>query len=433
MNRAMGRELSRDLFQRARKRIPGGVNSPVRAYSPYPFFAREATGSKIVDVDGNEYVDYCMGYGPLILGHAPEAVVKAVADALGRGTLFGTPTEGEVALAELVGELVPSVEKVRLVSTGAEATMHAIRAARGFTGRKKIVKFEGCYHGAYDHVLVKAGSGASTFGIPTSLGIPEETTKNTVVVPFNDRDAVSRAVKENSKEIAAIIAEPVLGNVGPIPPEEGFLEFLREVCDGNDILLIFDEVITGFRLALGGAQEYYGVSADLTALGKAMGGGLPIAAYGGREEVMSKVAPEGGVYQAGTFSGNPISVAASLAVLRTLRDRGGQIYSSLEEGGNRIRREMARLIGERRVKARVGGVGSMFQIFFTDGDVRDYASVQSCDRDNFARFHASLLDRGVFFPPSQFETCFLSTSHSDEDLDATASAIDKSLEGIGKG
>jgi len=404
----------------------------VRELSKDLFFAKAASGSRIVDVDGNEYVDYCMAYGPLILGHAPRAVVEAIEGAIERGTLFGTPSGAEVELAELVAEIVPTVEKLRLVSTGAEATMHAIRAARGFTGRKKVVKFEGCYHGAYDYVLVGAGSGASALGIPTSLGVPEEATRNTIVLPFNDADRLGGVVRENAKDIAAIITEPVLGNVGPVPPEEGFLQFIRELCDANDIVLIFDEVITGFRLALGGAQEYYGVGADLTCLGKAMGGGVPIAAYGGRGEIMSKVAPEGKVYQAGTFSGNPISVAASLAVLRTLRD-GQEIYGSLALKGDRMRKGIARAIEERGAKARVGGIASMFQIFFTEKDVRDYASVQTCDREKFGRFHASLLDRGVFFPPSQFETCFLSTAHNDEDLEATAVAVEKSLEGLGRG
>jgi len=427
---SLRRELSKELFERAKRRIPGGVNSPVRAFSPYPFFAREGRGSRIIDVDGNEYIDYCMGYGPLIFGHSPPPVVEAVGEALERGTLFGTPTEGEVLLAELIGELVPSMEKVRLVSTGAEATMHALRAARGETGRRKVVKFEGCYHGAYDYVLAKPGAGA--FGIPTSEGIPQEATKNTIVVPFNDREALVKAVREDGGEIAAIIAEPVMGNVGPIPPEEGFLHFLREVCDSYGIVLIFDEVITGFRVALGGAQEYYGVTPDLTCLGKAMGGGLPIAAYGGRGDIMAKIAPEGKVYQAGTYSGNPVSVAASIAVLRALRDRRDEIYTSLARRGDRLREGADASIKGRGIVACVGGLSSMFQIFFTAGPVRDYASAQRCDRRMFARFHASMLDLGVFLPPSQFETCFLSTAHSDSEIEATISAIDESLEALAR-
>src|SRR3990170_523993 len=282
---------SEELFERAKRLIPGGVNSPVRAYQPYPFFTKSASGSRIVDVDGNEYIDYCLGYGPLILGHAHPKVIEAVKAQLEHGSLFGTPTEQEVVFAELVSEVVPSAEMVRLVSTGGEATMSAIRAARGYTGKKKIVKFEGCYHGAHDCVLVKAGSGATTFGTPTSLGIPEETARNTIVVPYNDAARLEAAIKENKGDLAAVIVEPVIGNIGVVLPRESFLERLRELTEAYGVVLIFDEVITGFRLALGGAQEYFGVVPDMTTLGKVMGGGFPMAAYVGKEEIMNMIAP----------------------------------------------------------------------------------------------------------------------------------------------
>ena len=417
----MGRKLTRseELFERAKKLIPGGVNSPVRAYPPYPFFTKRAKGSHIFDVDNNEYVDYCLGYGPLILGHAHPEIIKAVEVQLETGSLYGTPTEQEVVFAELVSEVVPSAEMVRLVSTGGEATMSAIRAARGYTGKKKIVKFEGCYHGAHDCVLVKAGSGATTFGTPTSLGVPEETARNTVVVPFNDVEKLEAAIKENKGDLAAVIVEPVIGNIGVVLPKSGYLETLRELTEAYGIVLIFDEVITGFRLALGGAQEYFGVVPDMTALGKVMGGGFPMAAYVGKEEIMRMVAPVGKVYQAGTYSGNPVSVAAGLAAVGLLRERGKAFYAELERKCLAIVEPLAETISQAGLKLQVNHIGSMFQLFFTDKPVFDYASTMASSNSRFMEFHAKLLRRGVFLAPSQFETCFLSDAHSAEDLEMT--------------
>ena len=410
---------SEKLFEQAKKKIPGGVNSPVRAYEPYPFFTKYAKGSHIVDVDGNDYVDYCMGYGPLILGHSHPQIVKAVRDQLEKGTLYGTPTEQEVRLAESLCELVPSAEMVRLVNTGTEATMSAIRVARGFTGRKKIIKFEGCYHGAHDCVLVKAGSGATTFGMPNSLGIPEETTQNTLVVPYNDVEKFRETVKAEKKNLAAVIVEPVLGNIGVVAPEKGFLETLRELTEKYDAVLIFDEVITGFRLSLGGAQEYFGINPDMTTLGKILGAGFPMAAYCGREDIMRMIAPSGKVYQAGTFSGNPVSVSASLAILNLLRKKGKSFYSEMENKCMSIVRQLRTVLDELGLKLQINHVSSMFQMFFTEHPVHDYASVKMADNTKFMEFHQKLLDLGVFLPPSQFETCFLSMAHTDSDIKRT--------------
>lgn len=416
-----------ELFARAQKLIPGGVNSPVRAFSPYPFFTRSAKGSKLTDVDGREYIDYCLGYGPLILGHADPRVIGAVREQLGNGTLFGTPSEQEVELAELVCKVVPSAEMVRLVTTGAEATMSAIRLARGFTGRKKIIKFEGCYHGAHDAVLVKAGSGALTFGMPDSLGVSEDTAKNTVVVPFNDVDAFEGAVRKERQELAAVIVEPVIGNIGVVLPREGFLGALREITEEYGVVLVFDEVITGFRLALGGAQEYYGVKPDLTTLGKILGGGFPMAAYAGREDIMRMIAPSGKVYQAGTFSGNPVSVGAGLAVLRTLRARRS-FYSEMEKKCEKLIRGLTEVTDDLGLRVQFNHVGSMFQTFLSEEPVFDYASAKKSDSKRFMEFHRGLLQHGVFVPPSQFETCFLSAAHSVADLEETVECYRKALQ-----
>ena len=397
--------------------MPGGVNSPVRAYSPYPFFTKRAYGSRLVDVDGNEYVDYCLAYGAMMLGHANAKIGGAVRAQLENGWLYGTPTGQEVEFAELICKIVPSAEMVRLVSTGGEATMSAIRAARGYTGKKKLVKFEGCYHGAHDSVLVKAVSGATTFGMPDSLGVPEETTRNTIVVPYNDAARFEEAVKENQGDLAAVIVEPILGNIGLVLPEEGFLETLREVTEKFGVVLIFDEIITGFRVALGGAQEYYRITPDLTTLGKVMGGGFPMAAFAGKEEIMKMIAPQGKVYQAGTYSGNPVSVAAALATLRILRDGGDEFYSRLEEKCESVVKPLQKLIRESDLKLQINHVASMFQIFFTQTPVTNYTTVKTADKAKFMSYHAKLLDKGVFVPPSQFETCFLSSAHSREDLE----------------
>jgi len=351
------------LYKRARELIPGGVNSPVRYYSPYPLFVASAKGSRFRTVDGEEFLDYCMAYGALLDGHAYEEVVEAVQKALARGSLYGQPTEMEVELASLISSLVPSMEMVRLVNSGTEATMHSLRLARAFTGRQKILKFEGGYHGAHESVLVKAGSGASSLGIPNSEGIPNNVAKDTLVAKFNDEEMSDRIIKDHTHELAAVIIEPVMGNMGPILPRPGFLETLRKTTQENGVVLIFDEVITGFRVALGGAQEYFRIRPDMTVLGKILGGGLPIGAFGGRREIMEKLAPLGGVYQAGTYSGNPVSVAASLATLQSLKRRGGQLYPKLEKSGEEMRRAINDLIRSAKVAAQVNGLSSMFQIF----------------------------------------------------------------------
>ena len=418
---------SERFFEKAKKLIPGGVNSPVRAFEPYPFFTKCAKGSRIFDVDGHEYIDYCLGYGPLILGHAPPRIIEAVREQLEKGTLYGTPTEKEVELAELVRELVPSAEMVRLVTTGAEATMSAIRAARGYSGRKKIVKFEGCYHGAHDSVLVKAGSGATTFGIPDSLGIPEETTSNTIVLPFNDSEKFEEEVKAQRGELAAVILEPVIGNIGVVTPKEGFLETVRELTENYDIVLIFDEVITGFRLALGGAQEYYGIKPDMTTLGKILGGGFPMAAYVGKEEIMKTIAPSGKVYQAGTYSGNPVSVTAGLETLKFLRDKRESFYPEMENKCKEIVRKLRRVIDEHDLRLQINHVASMFQVFFTEKPVYDYKTAKTADNKKFMMYQRKLLDKGIFVPPSQWETCFLSTEHSEQDIEKTIEVAEETI------
>jgi glutamate-1-semialdehyde 2,1-aminomutase len=414
---------SEELFEKAKRLIPGGVNSPVRAFQPYPFFTKWSEGSHIFDVDGKEYIDYCMGYGPLILGHAHPKVIEAVKEQLEMGSLYGTPIEQEVELAELICKLVPCAEMVRLVSTGGEATMSAIRAARGFTGKKKILKFEGCYHGAHDSVLLKAGSGATTFGVATSLGVPEESVRNTVVVPFNDVAAFEAAVKANKGDLAAVIVEPVIGNFGVVLPKEGFLETLREVTEAYGVVLIFDEVITGFRLALGGAQEYFGVVPDMVALGKVLGEGFPLAAFGGRREIMSLVAPAGGVYQAGTFSGNPVSVAAALATLGYIKSKGSGFYEELDTKTNALVAGLSNMVEERGWRLQINHVSSMFQVFFTSESVYDYRSAKTSDVELFKEYHRRLLEKGVFVPPSQFETCFVSEAHTMQDINATLDAM----------
>jgi len=423
-------ESSEALFRLAKALIPGGVNSPVRAFEPYPFFVSSAKGSRIKSLEGFSYVDYCMAYGPLIFGHAPEEVLGAVRQQLDKGTLYGAPTEAEVEFAGLIARSVPCIEMLRLVNSGTEATMHAIRLARGYTSRKKIVKFEGCFHGSHDYVLVKAGSGASTFGIPDSEGIPEDTTRNTIILPYNDIEALERVIREAGQDIAAVILEPVMGNMGVILPKDDYLKRVRSITEEEGILLIFDEVITGFRLALGGAQEYYGVKPDLATLGKILGGGLPLAAYGGRREIMQHVSPSGKVYQAGTFSGNPISVAAGYATVKALREKRGSMYPKLEEAGLKVRKVLKELVSDRHIDAQVNGVASMFQIFFAPNPVVDYASARASDTLRFHKYFSNLLQQGVFIPPSQFETCFLSTAHSSEDLETTIEAFDRSLRNL---
>jgi glutamate-1-semialdehyde 2,1-aminomutase len=423
----MKKSNSEISYSKAKKLMPGGVNSPVRAFEPYPFFTSYAEGSRLHDIDGNAYIDYCLAYGPLILGHSNPRIIEAVRTQIDKGTLYGTPTEIEVELAELITKLVPSIEMLRLVNTGTEATMHAIRLARGYTGRNKIIKFEGCYHGAHDYVLVKAGSGATTFGAPDSHGIPEDTTKNTIAIPFNDIKSFMDVIKQNQDEIAAVIIEPIIGNAGVILPIDEYLNSIRRITEEEGIVLIFDEIITGFRLALGGAQEYYGITPDITTLGKIIGGGFPIAAYGGKKEIFELVSPLGKVYQASTFAGNPISTTASLATLKILSENKNGIYKKLENNGNKIRNGLQDIIRDKGISAQVNGLTSMFQIFFTDEDVIDYKTAKSSDIVNFMSYQKHLMNNGVFIPPSQFETCFISTAHTDEDITKTLEAMNQAI------
>jgi glutamate-1-semialdehyde 2,1-aminomutase len=416
----MNLDKSSDLFERAQRSIPGGVNSPVRAYRSVggtpPFIAR-GEGSHIFDADGNEYIDYVGSWGPLLLGHRHPAVLEALNGTLEIGTSFGAPTEREIELAELICEAVPSIEMVRLVNSGTEATMSAIRLARGFTGRDITVKFEGCYHGHVDSLLVKAGSGVATLGIADTAGIPAKFAETTIAIPYNFMEAVEAVFRARGGEIASVIVEPVGGNMGCVPPAPGFLECLREQCTKNGALLIFDEVMTGFRVAFGGAQERYGIAPDLTALGKVIGGGLPIGAYGGRAEIMSQVAPTGPIYQAGTLSGNPLAVSAGLAVLRELKAHP-EIYEQVE-------RMAAQLTTEPPPGTTINRVGSMFTLFFTDQRVTDYEKAKTCDTERFARFHRAMLEAGIYLAPSQFEAGFVSAAHSEADITKTVEAVRK--------
>ena len=418
-----------ELYERATKYMPGGVSSPVRAYKPYPFFTSSGKGSRVYDVEGNGYIDYCLAYGPLILGHAPEEVKEAIKEQLERGWLFGTPHEGEIKLAEKIIALYPSIEMVRFVNSGSEATMAGIRLARGFSGRDKIIKIEGGFHGAHDGVLVKAGSGATTFGIPDSRGIPPDLVKNTLQVPFNDITALSTILEANAGEVAAVIMEPVMGNVGPIPPEDKYLEDVRRLTKEHDVLLIFDEVITGFRLALGGAQEYYGVIPDITILGKIAGGGFPIGIFGASRAIMELVAPVGGVYQAGTFSGNPVSITAGIKTIEILERENA--LPRINALGDRMRAALTDTIQDSGagVEAYVSGVGSMFKIFFSPSGnaVRNYSDALMCDKNRYMRLFHKMLSSGVFLPPSQFETNFISLAHSEEDIETTIEAYKESI------
>lgn len=413
---------SEELFNESKKYLPGGVNSPVRAFKPYPFFVESAGGSKITDVDENTYIDYCLAYGPLILGHANPKIVREVSNQLSIGTAYGAPTENEIKLAKEVIDRIPSAEMVRFTNSGTEATMSAIRLARGFTGRDKIVKFEGAYHGAHDYVLVKGGSGAAT--LPDSAGIPVDTIKNTLSVPFNDEEALTELIESEGENIACIIMEVVMGNVGCIEPKQGYLEFVRKITEENNIILIFDEVITGFRVSRGGAQEYYGVTPDLTTLGKIVGGGLPMGAFCGKKEIMELIAPNGPVYQAGTFSGNPVSVQAGLSMLSQLDNN---VYKELERKGNFLRSNINSIIDDEEYNIQPVGLASMFQIYFNPAEVYNYGDAKASDADRFLRYFKALLKEGVFIPPSQFECNFISNAHSMEDIQKTAEAIEVAL------
>lgn len=422
---------SQALFDKAVTLIPGGVNSPVRAFRAVggrPVFIARAEGSRLFDVDGNAYIDYVGSWGPMILGHNHPEVRAALEQALANGTSYGAPTELEVEMAELVAACVPSVEMVRMVNSGTEATMSAIRVARGFTGRDKIVKCEGCYHGHEDALLVKAGSGAMTFGVPTSPGVPADVAKNTLTMPYNDLEALEALVRANPGQIACVILEPVPGNMGCIPPAEGYLEGLRKITAREGIVLIFDEVMSGFRVALGGAQERYRITPDLTTLGKIIGGGLPVGAYGGKREIMERVSPAGPIYQAGTLSGNPLAMSAGLATLRALRRPG--VYEALEHKAKTLCDGLAELTRRRGVPAFHTRVGAMFTTFFQEGPVTDYASALKSDTGRFGRFFQGMLERGVNLAPSQFEAGFVSLAHTEEDLGRTLEAADQALAAI---
>jgi glutamate-1-semialdehyde 2,1-aminomutase len=408
---------SEELFRRAVEKIPGGVNSPVRAFRAVggqPVFIDRGQGSHIFDADGNEYIDYVGSWGPLLLGHRHPEILAAIEGALQRGTSFGAPTEQEVDLADAICDAVPSIEMVRLVNSGTEATMSAIRVARGFTGRDLTVKFEGCYHGHVDSLLVKAGSGVATLGIADTQGVPKAFCDTTIALPFNSVDALEQAFQAHGDQIASVIVEPVVGNMGCVPPQPGYLRALREITERYGALLIFDEVMTGFRVAFGGAQELYGIRPDLTALGKVIGGGLPVGAYGGRNDIMRMVAPVGPVYQAGTLSGNPLAVAAGLAMLRHLKTHP-EVYAQLES-------RTAALCAAPPAGVSVNRVGSMFTFFFTDGPVTDWDSAKRCDTARFGRFFRGMLERGIYLAPSQFEAAFVSAAHTEDDIQRTIAA-----------
>jgi glutamate-1-semialdehyde 2,1-aminomutase len=422
---------SHRLFKRACELIPGGVNSPVRAFRAVggnPLFIDRAKGSKIYDVDGNVYIDYVLSWGPLILGHAHPKVVNALKKALENGTSYGAPTSLEIELAELVLKAYPSMDKVRMVNSGTEATMSAIRVARGFTGRDKVIKFEGCYHGHADGLLVKAGSGATTFGVPDSPGVPKSYARNTITLPFNDTAVLKTAIKNGWKSIACVIIEPVVGNIGCVLPKSGFLMSLRKLTKDHGIVLIFDEVMTGFRVAYGGAQAYYGIAPDMTCLGKVIGGGLPVAAYGGKKEIMSIVSPEGPVYQAGTLSGNPLAMTAGIETLKILSKESA--YKKLENTAALLERGLVDAASTAGVKTRFYRAGSMFCNYFTDTNVIDYKTAKTSDTSRFSRFFSGMLRRGINMAPSQFEAGFISLAHTEKDIEKTVRAAYESLKEI---
>jgi glutamate-1-semialdehyde 2,1-aminomutase len=422
---------SRKLFEEAKKHIPGGVNSPVRAFRSVggePIFIKKAKGSKIVDADGKTYIDYVLSWGPMILGHAYPRVTAALKKAVSNGTSYGAPTESETTLARMVKRAFPSIEMVRMVSSGTEATMSAIRAARGFTGRDRILKFDGCYHGHADSLLVKAGSGVATFGLPDSPGVPADLAKHTLTVAYNDLAAVKGIAAREGERIACIIVEPVAGNMGCVPPEPGFLQGLRQVCDQYGIVLILDEVMTGFRVSYGGAQQLYKIKPDLTCLGKVIGGGLPVGAYGGKLEIMQKIAPIGPIYQAGTLSGNPLAMVAGIETLKALAKPG--VYKMLEKLSADLEQGLRAAAAEAGMPVTFNRVGSMFTGFFTDQKVKDFASAKTSDTARFGRFFLSMLKNGVNLAPSQFEAAFMSLAHSKADINKTIEAARKSLRSL---
>ena len=417
---------SKELFERAKKHMPGGVNSPVRAFGAVggtPRFIASASKDRVVDVDGNEYIDYVCSWGPGILGHAHPRVIEKVLEAAQNGLTFGAPTEREVILSEMISELVPSMEVSRLVNSGTEAVMSAIRAARGYTKRDKIIKFKGCYHGHSDGLLVKAGSAALTTSVPDSAGVPADYTKNTLVAAYNDQKSVEELFQANPEEIAAVIVEPVAANMGVVLPEDGFLQFLRDITQKYGALLIFDEVITGFRLALGGAQQYYQVTPDLTTLGKIVGGGMPMGAYGGKREIMQMVSPDGPVYQAGTLSGNPVATAAGIETLKILKE-DSEIYQRLEIKTKKLAQAVKEAAGE---KVFVNQIGSLMSVFFTSKEVKNYEDAVSSDTEKYAQYFQDMLGRGIYLAPAQFEAMFVSDAHTEEDIKKTCQMMKESL------
>ncbi|MCX8045218.1 MAG: glutamate-1-semialdehyde 2,1-aminomutase [Desulfobacterota bacterium] len=419
---------SEDLFRQAQHLMPGGVNSPVRAFTAVggePFIVKSASGSRLRDADNNEYIDYVCSWGPLILGHAHPAVVEAICKQAGRGASYGATCELEIELARLICAAIPSVELVRFVNSGTEAAMSALRLARAFTGRDTIVKFEGCYHGHADSFLIKAGSGALTTGVPTSPGIPKACAEKTLIARYNDIDSVQRLFELRGEDIAAVIVEPVAANMGLVLPTHGFLQELRRITRANKSVLIFDEVITGFRLHYGAYQDIADVTPDLTVLGKIIGGGMPVGAYGGKKEIMALVAPSGPVYQAGTLSGNPLAMAAGIATLTALHDK--KIYEKIDILCSFLCNGVQDVLKAKGFSYKMSRLGSMFSLFFTDRDVVDFDSVMTCDTKTFARFYRKLLHEGVFFPPSQFETCFISAAHSEQDIEQTVAAIKRAI------
>jgi len=419
----MKKDISKKLFAQATALIPGGVNSPVRAcrsVATDPIFIDRADGAYIYDADGNRFIDYIGSWGPMILGHRPPAVLTAVADVLARGTSFGAPTDLEIELARLVCAAVPSIEVVRMVNSGTEATMSAIRLARGVTGRDLVVKFDGCYHGHADTLLVAAGSGVATLGIPGSPGVPEAVAAGTLSLPFNDIEAVQAVFKEKGDQIACIIVEPVAGNMGLVRPADGFLESLRELTLAAGSLLIFDEVMTGFRVALGGAQSLYGITPDLTCLAKVIGGGLPVGAYGGKQALMQQIAPQGPVYQAGTLSGNPLAMAAGIATLKELQKPG--LYEALDETSAQLAEGLAQAAADAGIPVQVDRVGSMLGMYFTDQPVHDFEDAKTSDLERFTAYYKGMLQRGIYLAPSQFEAAFVSAAHSTVDIEATVNA-----------
>ncbi|GJM61896.1 glutamate-1-semialdehyde 2,1-aminomutase [Persicobacter diffluens] len=426
------KEKSQKLFSEAQNYIPGGVNSPVRAFKAVggnPLFIDHAKGAYMYDVDGNAYIDMINSWGPMIFGHADEQVLKAVQEAIPSSLSFGAPGAAEVEIAELITDLVPSIEKVRMVNSGTEATMSAIRLARGYTGREKMIKFEGCYHGHGDSFLIAAGSGAITMGEPNSPGVTVGTAKDTLTAPFNDLEAIRTLVNANKDQIAAIILEPVAGNMGCVLPQEGYLEGLRQICDEEGMVLIVDEVMTGFRLAAGGAQEVFNVKADITTLGKIIGGGMPVGAYGGKKEIMDFVSPQGPVYQAGTLSGNPISMAAGLAQLKRIKN-DKDLYQRLTEKTQKIADGIAAHLKALNLNYYTSQIGSMYTLFFTENEVHNFEDAKSCDLEKFGKFFNAMLEEGVYLPPSQFETWFISDALTDKEISKIIDAAGKALKAI---